>query len=91
MRNAVARVRADHPTHWLICAQVVARVAAPPEPDIIVGYEDQAQNDWQSLFKLVQGHIEGGPETYYEPDGNVYAVAVGTSFYGAASRPSPSI
>ena len=79
MRNVVA-ARLDHPR---------TGVAARAEPDtaIIVGYEDQAQNDWQSLFKLVQGHIEGGPETYYEPDGNVYAVAVGTSFYESCFAP----
>ena len=65
-----------------------ARVrAAEPDTAIVVGYEDQAQNDWQSLFRLVQGHIEGGPETYYEPDGNVYAVAVGTSFYESCFAP----
>ena len=60
----------------------VARVrAAEPDTAIIVGYEDQAQNDWQSLFKLVQGTSRAARQ-YYEPDGNVYAVAVGTSFYG---------
>ena len=79
---------ADGGTSLPLMRNVVARVrAAEPDTAIVVGYEDQAQNDWQSLFKLVQGHIEGGPETYYEPDGNVYAVAVGTSFYESCFAP----
>lgn len=79
---------ADGGTSLPLMRNVVARVrAAEPDTAIVVGYEDQAQNDWQSLFRLVQGHIEGGPETYYEPDGNVYAVAVGTSFYESCFAP----
>lgn len=79
---------ADGGTSLPLMRDVVVRVrAAEPDAAIVVGYEDQAANDWQSLFRLVQGQVAGGPATYYEPDANVYAVAVGTSFYDSCFAP----
>ena len=45
--------------------------AAEPESAIVVVYEDQASNDWASLFRLTEG----------EAVDNAFVVASGTSFY----------
>ena len=79
---------ADGGTSLLLLADVVAAVrAAEPAAPIVVGYEDQAQNDWQSLFALVGGTLEGGPPTYARA-GNVFVSAVGTSFYESCFAPA---
>jgi len=79
---------ADGGTSLPLLADVVAAVrAAEPTAPIVVGYEDQAQNDWQSLFALVGGTLEGGPPTYARA-GNVFVSAVGTSFYESCFAPA---
>ena len=72
----------------LLCQVVGAVRAAEPAAPIVVHYEDQAQNDWQSLFALTQGELAGGPRTYM--DGaidNVYVLASGASFYRQCFAP----
>ena len=73
----------------LIRSVVEAIRAVEPEAPIVVHYEDQAQNDWQSLFKLVHGDLPGGPQTYMDGSfGNVYVLATGASFYQPCFAPA---
>lgn len=61
---------------------------AEPKSPIVVLYEDQDQNDWASLFKLTQGKLEHGPETYLDGSiDDVYVLASGTSFYQKCFAP----
>ena len=73
----------------LMRALVTAVRAAEPDAPIVVHYEDQSQNDWQSLFKLVDGSMADGPATYMDGSvGNIYVLASGASFYQQCFAPS---
>ena len=79
---------ADGGTSIPLMRSIVAAVrAVEPQAPIVVQYEDQAQNDWQSLFKLVHGDLPGGPETYMPAD-NVFVLATGASFYQPCFAPA---
>ena len=81
---------ADGGTSIPLMRSVVAAVRhAEPAAPIVVHYEDQAQNDWQSLFKLVHGAMPGGPQTYMDGSiDNVYVLATGASFYQPCFAPA---
>lgn len=73
----------------LLRAVVKAVRAAEPAAPILVHYEDQSQNDWQSLFKLVGGTMPSGPATYMDGSvDNVYVLASGASFYQQCFAPT---
>ena len=83
--------------NWLLWGGLIllagggAAAADPAEPraPIVVHYEDQAMNDWQSVFKLVHGEIPDGPATYMDGRAdNVYVLASGTSFYKQCFPPA---
>jgi len=80
---------ADGGTSIPLMRSIVAAVrAVEPSCPIVVHYEDQSQNDWQSLFKLVHGDMPNGPRTYMDGSiGNVYVLASGTSFYQQCFAP----
>jgi indole-3-acetate O-methyltransferase len=80
---------ADGGTSIPLMRSVVQAVrAAEPDAPIVVNYEDQAANDWQSLFKLVHGDMPNGPQTYMDGSvDNVYVLATGASFYEACFAP----
>jgi hypothetical protein len=62
--------------------------AEEPSSPIVVSYEDQAQNDWQSVFRITQGTLPNGPPCYLDGSvDNVYVVASGTSFYNQCFAP----
>lgn len=67
----------------LICAVVSAvRAAEGPATPIVVCYEDQPSNDWNSAFKRIHGLLNGADESFMRwGDDNVFALAAGTSFY----------
>ena len=76
---------ADAGTSMPLMRAVVSQVRAA-EGDgtpIVVAYEDQTNNDWNSVFRRVHGVLPGADASYLQgPDAaNVFAVAVGTSFY----------
>ena len=81
---------ADGGTSLPLLTSVVGAVrAAEPRAPIVVHYEDQAMNDWQSVFKLVHGEIPDGPATYMDGRAdNVYVLASGTSFYKQCFPPA---
>lgn len=65
--------------------------AAEPRAPIVVHYEDQPMNDWQSVFRLSQGTLPGARSGSGFADssiGNVYVVASGTSFYNQCFAPN---
>jgi len=74
---------ADAGTSLPLLRSVVSAVrAAEPSTPIVVHYEDQAMNDWQSVFRLVHGDIPDGPATYMDGSfDDVYVLASGSSFY----------
>ena len=82
---------ADGGTSLPLMRSLVAQVrAAEPAAPIVVAYEDQAQNDWVSLFHLTQGSLpaEVQPPTYLDGSvDNVYVLASGTSFYNMCLPP----
>ena len=80
---------ADGGTSIPLMRSVVQAVrAAEPRAPIVVNYEDQAANDWQSLFKLVHGNMPNGPQTYMDGTvDNVYVLASGASFYEQCFAP----
>ncbi|ADH91734.1 conserved hypothetical protein [Ancylobacter novellus DSM 506] len=55
-----------------------AREAVGPEPAISVVHVDQPANDFAALFTLLRDH----EESYLRADPNVFASAVGRSFFG---------
>ena len=81
---------ADAGTSLPLLRQVVATVrAAEPRAPIVVHYEDQAMNDWQSVFRLTHGDLPGGPATYMDGSvGNVFVLASGASFYQQCFAPA---
>lgn len=81
---------ADAGTSLPLLRSVVSAVrAAEPTAPIVVHYEDQAMNDWQSVFKLVHGELPNGPETYMDGSvDNVYVLTSGSSFYNQCFPPA---
>lgn len=81
---------ADGGTSLPLLRTLVAQVrAAEPGAPIVVAYEDQAQNDWASVFHLTQGSLPNGPPTYLDGSvDNVYVIASGTSFYNQCLPPA---
>ena len=81
---------ADGGTSLPLLRTLVAHVrAADPGAPIVVAYEDQAQNDWASVFHLTQGSLPNGPPTYLDGSvDNVYVLASGTSFYNQCLPPA---
>ena len=81
---------ADGGTSLPLLRTLVAHVrAADPVAPIVVAYEDQAQNDWASVFHLTQGSLPNGPPTYLDGSvDNVYVLASGTSFYNQCLPPA---
>ena len=68
----------------LICEVVRAvRLAEGPATPIVVCYEDQPANDWNSVFKRVHGLLKSDDEEPFMKwgDDNVFVLAAGTSFY----------
>jgi hypothetical protein len=65
------------PLIYAVVQQV--RQQAPKRP-IFVWYEDQAQNDFKSLFLRLHQQIPG-PASYLADFDNVYCMASGTTFY----------
>jgi hypothetical protein len=58
------------------------RLAEGPATPIVVCYEDQTTNDWNSVFKRVHGLLPGSDESFLSwGDDQVFALASGTSFY----------
>lgn len=68
-----------------LMSAVVAQVRAAEglSTPIVVAYEDQTNNDWNSVFRRVHGQIPSPVESYLKKDSNVFALAAGTSFYQA--------
>jgi hypothetical protein len=56
----------------------IARVRARGAGTITVTHTDVATNDFSSVFEL----LDGGPPSYLAANADVYAYAVGRSFYG---------
>ena len=81
---------ADCGTSLPLLRTLVAHVrAADAGAPIVVAYEDQAQNDWASVFHLAQGSLPNGPPTYLDGSvDNVYVLASGTSFYHQCLPPA---
>jgi len=81
---------ADGGTSLPLLASLVSAVrAAEPRAPIVVHYEDQAMNDWQSVFRQALGELPGGPATYMDGRAdNVYVLASGTSFYKQCFPPA---
>jgi hypothetical protein len=73
---------ADAGTSMPLLKHLVAKVrAAEPDTPIVVLYEDQASNDWNSVFARVHNRLVGA-EPSFLADGarNVFAMASGESF-----------
>lgn len=72
----------------LMCNIVRAVREAEPRAPIVVHYEDQALNDWQSVFQLTSGALPGGPKTFMDGSvDNVFVLASGASFYEQCFAP----
>ena len=72
---------ADGGTSMPLMYAVVERVRAKlPNKPIFIWYEDQAQNDFKSLFLRMHQLIDG-PPSYLTDFDNVYCMASGTTFY----------
>ena len=80
---------ADAGTSLPTLRKVVRAVrAAEPKATIVVNYEDQPGNDWQSVFHLTQGSLPNNPPTYLDGSiDNVYVLASGCSFYQQCFAP----
>lgn len=79
---------ADGGTSLPLWRRIVAAVRkAEPTAPIVMQYEDQAMNDWQSVFKITQGTVPGLPDSYMGDDDNVFVLASGTSFYQQCFAP----
>ena len=53
-----------------------------PATPIVVTYEDQTMNDWNSVFRRVHGVLPGADASFMQAaDSNVFALASGTTFY----------
>lgn len=81
---------ADAGTSLPLMRAIVASVReAEPEAPVVVHYEDQALNDWQSVFQLTSGALPSpSVPTYMDGSvGNVYVLASGASFYERCFAP----
>ena len=103
LRTLVAQVRAAEPGAPIVvaCARVHVRTTVEGLAHVRGGRhstsrgshafadEDQAQNDWASVFHLTQGSLPNGPPTYLDGSvDNVYVIASGTSFYNQCLPPA---
>ena len=80
---------ADGGTSLPLFRRIIAAVRkAEPTAPILMHYEDQAMNDWQSVFKITQGEVPGLPDSYMGDDDNVYVLASGASFYQQCFAPA---
>ena len=77
----------------LVGAAIQAVRAAEPSTQVVVVYEDQAGNDWNSVFKRVHNMIPGAVPSYktqFEGDSSLVVYACGDSFY-ATCAPDNSV
>lgn len=76
---------ADAGTSMPLMNAVVAQVRAAEgqATPIVIGYEDQTNNDWNSVFRRVHGLLPSPVKSYMQDETNVFALAAGTSFYQA--------
>jgi len=75
---------ADAGTSMPLMRSVVETVRASegPATPIVVCYEDQTGNDWNSVFRRVHGVLPGADPSFMGlGDDNVFALAAGTTFY----------
>ncbi|KAJ1624275.1 S-adenosyl-L-methionine-dependent methyltransferase [Pavlovales sp. CCMP2436] len=72
---------ADAGTSMPLIKRLVATVrAAEPEAPIVVLYEDQSSNDWNSVFSRVHNRIPHAEPSFIPAD-NVFVLVSGASFY----------
>ena len=71
---------ADAGTSMPLMNAVVAQVRAAEgqATPIVIGYEDQTNNDWNSVFRRVHGLLPSPVKSYMQDETNVFALAAGT-------------